>query len=45
MDEVLFPLDDDGFSVVLSGTEVPEDRKDAAAAGVAACPLQVLSLR
>jgi len=44
VDETLFPLDDDGFSLVRSGDEVPAGREDAAAAGVSACPLQVLSL-
>jgi ferredoxin len=45
VDMDLFPLDDDGFSAVESGSEVPEGEEDVAEQGVSACPVRALSLR
>lgn len=42
-DPELFPIDDEGFSLV-DDREVAEDRLAAARAGVAACPERALRL-
>ena len=44
MDSELFPLDDGGHSAVDPTQEVPVDKVDIAQAGIAACPMQALSL-
>ncbi|GAB98542.1 putative 3Fe-4S ferredoxin [Gordonia namibiensis NBRC 108229] len=43
IDPDLFPIDDDGFSLV-EDQEVPEDQVAAAQAGVNACPERALRL-
>jgi ferredoxin len=44
IDEALFPLDEEGYSAVGLGTEVPPGREGVAQEGVAACPIQALSI-
>lgn len=43
-DADLFPLDDDGYSAVGQGKEVPAGKEDLARAGVDACPMAALSI-
>lgn len=44
VDPELFPLDDEGYSVVGKGREVPSGKEDLAQAGVDACPMGALSI-
>jgi ferredoxin len=42
--EDLFPLDDEGYSAVGNGTDVPNEHAALARAGVDACPMVALRL-
>jgi ferredoxin len=42
MDEELFPLDEDGYSDVGEGKDVPPGKEDLAQQGVDACPMAAL---
>lgn len=44
VDEELFPLDDDGYSTLGAGADVPPEREPTARLGVDSCPLQALHL-
>ena len=44
INDELFVLDDDGFSAVADGTDVPDDLLKDARDGVDACPLVALRL-
>lgn len=44
VDADLFPLDEEGYSIVGKGREVPAGREDVAREGVAACPVQALTI-
>ena len=44
VDEELFPLDDDGYSTLGAGEEIPAGQESVAKAGVDACPLQALRI-
>lgn len=44
VDAELFPLDDEGYSTVGKGREVPAGKEDVAREGVAACPVMALSV-
>ena len=44
VDAELFPLDDEGYSVVGKGREVPAGKEDLAREGVDACPMVALSV-
>jgi ferredoxin len=43
VDPELFPLDDEGYSAVGVGKQVPAGKEDQARLGVAACPVMALS--
>ncbi|WP_460605865.1 ferredoxin [Jatrophihabitans fulvus] len=40
----IFTLDDDGYSTIGQGKEVPAGQEDAAREGVASCPMAALSI-
>ncbi|WP_205752628.1 ferredoxin [Cryptosporangium phraense] len=44
VDEDLFTLDDDGYSTLGAGVDVPPGKEAVAQAGVDACPLQALRI-
>ena len=44
VDPDLFTLDDEGYSNIGQGKEVPPGKEDAAREGVAACPMAALSI-
>jgi ferredoxin len=44
VDETLFPLDNDGYSAVGTGAEVPPGRARDAEFGVGVCPVSALRL-
>jgi len=44
VDEELFPLDDDGYSTLGAGVDVPPGQEQTARLGVDSCPLQALRL-
>ncbi|HZP15579.1 MAG TPA: ferredoxin [Nocardioides sp.] len=44
VDPDIFPLDEDGLTAVQDGTEITEAQLQAAAEGVAACPVLALDL-
>jgi len=44
VDAGLFPLDDEGYSLVGEGRDVPTGQEDTAREGVAACPILALSI-
>jgi len=44
VDEDLFPLDDDGYSTLGAGVDVPPGKEQIARLGVDSCPLQALHL-
>jgi ferredoxin len=43
VDPDLFPLDDDGLTAVVDGSEVAADRVEVAREGVSACPVLALT--
>jgi len=44
VDADLFPLDDDGYSAVGDGVQVPPGKEELARQGVTACPMQALRI-
>ena len=44
IDAELFSLDDEGYSGVGNGIEVPPDMEELAGQGVASCPVQALRI-
>ena len=44
VDEELFTLDDDGYSTLGGGVEVPTGKEQLARQGVDACPVQALKI-
>jgi ferredoxin len=44
IDEELFPLDDEGYSAVGKGREVPPGEEDSAEQGIYNCPVSALTV-
>jgi len=44
VDEELFPVDDDGYSLIGGGVEVPPAKEEIAKLGVDSCPVQALRI-
>ena len=44
IDEELFPVDDEGYSTLGAGVEVPAGKEQVASRGVDACPVQALKI-
>jgi ferredoxin len=44
VDEELFTVDDDGYSTLGGGVEVPPGKEDIARLGVDSCPVQALHI-